>query len=116
MKKINIDIQTNGGTKTVEAWTPNSKSALAVNLSTRKEAGLDKKMGWAVTHIISGMAIATKIKTKSEAIQLARILGNRSEWNLIGDDGDLTNFPSSMKREVLAITENIKYGRPIVRF
>jgi hypothetical protein len=114
LKKINIDIKTNGGTKTIEAWLPNASSRLAVHLTSRREGA--KKKGWTVTHIASGIAVNQKLKTKADALLLARTFANAPEWDLIGEDGDVSKFPVSIRRAILAVGENIKYGRPIVRF
>ncbi len=116
MKKINIDIQTIGGTKTTEAWLPNVKSRLAVHRTTSKTAGLIHNDGWTVTHIASGIAVNRKMRTKSDALYLARAFANRAEWDLIGEDGDPSAFPRSIRREIIALSENIKYNRPLVRF
>jgi len=114
MKKINIDIKTNGGIKTIEACLPNVNSRLAVHLTSRHRS--EKKKGWTVTHIASGIAVNRKMRTKADALRLARAFANLPEWDLIGEDGDPSKFPVSIKRAILAFVENIKYGRPIVRF
>jgi len=114
VKKINIDIKTNGGTKTIEAWLPNVNSRLAVHLTSRGRG--EKKKGWTVTHIASGFAATPKMRTKADALRLARAFANAPEWDLIGEDGDTSKFPQSIKRAIIAFAENIKYGRPIVRF
>lgn len=116
MKKINIDIQTIGGTKTTEAWMPNVNSRLAVHRTTGQVAGLTKNDGWTVTHIASGVAVNRKMRTKADALCLARTFANRTEWDLIGKDGDPSEFPRSIRREIIALSENIKYNRPLVRF
>lgn len=116
MKKINIDIKTNGGIKTIEACLPNVNSRLAVHRTTSVSGGLIHNDGWTVTHIASGIAVNRKMRTKADALRLARAFANLPEWDLIGEDGDPSKFPVSIKRAILAFVENIKYGRPIVRF
>ena len=116
MKKINIDIQTVGGYKTIEAWLPNVNSRLAVHRTTSKIAGLIHNDGWTVTHIVSGVAVNRKMRTKADALRLARAFANRTEWDLIGEDGDPSDFPRSIRRAIVALAENIKYDRPLVRF
>ena len=115
MKKINIDIKTNGGIKSIEAWMPNVKSRLAVHRTTKVSAGLTKNDAWTVTHIESGIA-AEFMRTKADALRLARAFGNRTEWDLISEDGDIRKFPRNVRREFIAFADNITYGRPIVRF
>lgn len=116
MKKINIDIQTVGGRKTIEACLPNVKSRLAVHRTTSVSAGLTKYDGWTVTHIASGIAVNRKMRTKADALRLARAFANEPEWDLIGENGDISKFPRSIRRAILAFAENIKYDRPLVRF
>ena len=115
MKKINIDIQTIGGYKAIEAWLPNVNSRLAVHRDSRKdEADMtwrdklrDEKHGWTVTHIVSGVAVNRKMRTKADALRLARAFANRTEWDLIGENGDARDFPRSIRREIIALSETI---------
>ena len=120
MKKISIDIQTIGGTKITEAWLPNVNSRLAVHRDSRKDEAdvtwrgklRDEKHGWTVTHIVSGVAVNRKMRTKADALCLARAFANRTEWDLIGEDGDPSNFPQSIRRAIIALSEN-NTGKPV---
>lgn len=62
---------------------------------TYRGLGLDKRMRWVLSHLNTGLKIATLGTRKAEAIAAATEIAEAGDWEFSGPDGIQNQFPDA---------------------